>query len=376
MTLINYINRVHFADDVLQEALWAELDQRPGGDVMVLSDPAHIDGDMAERFRAGLPVRKRVHVFADPVDSPTEARAAGLAAAWRDRGCSILVAFGAGPVIDLAKVVLLLVGQTRPLAELAETEGGGARIAAPLPDMIAVPSLPGLAAGLGGQASVTLLDGRRIDLSSPRLIPTVTICDPALISNASAAARASAGVAAVSCCIEALLSPGYNPPADGIAQDGLARALRSLAATGRGRAADLRRELMAAGLNAALVQQKGHGLAHAIASALDAVVPDGIDRGAAARLLLPEILGYYEAAGVAEPKAILDALGLPCGTTAAEPLRRRFSGLPLPSSLAEMGVPADRLTDVAALAARHRATTNGPRNPKPAEILAILQALQ
>ena len=375
MTLINYLNRVHFADNILEEALWAELDQRAGRNVFVLSDPGHLGGDLAERFRAGLPLPKRVHAFSDPVDFPTEARARDLAARYRALGCELIVAFGPGAVINLTKVVRLLVSQSRPLCELAETEGGGLRIPQAMPDMIAVPTLRGFASGLCGHASVRLEDGQSIDLASPALIPTVTICDPTLIAATPPHIQASAACAAIARCIEALWSPNYNPPADGIALDGLTRALRGLGRAVGTFDAEARRDLMAASLNAALVQQKGLGLIHAIGCALEAVTPGPLDRGAVARLLLPETLRCYDAAGLAQPKALQDAL-IPVGGGTAEALRSHLAGLPLPARLSDMGVLPDRLDRAAAIAARHRALNNAPHRPASGEIRAMLGTME
>lgn len=374
MTLINYLNRVHFADNILEEALWAELDRRPGKHVMVLSDPEHLDGELAECFHAGFPVRKRVHSFSRKIDFPNESFGLELAAQFTARDCQTIVAFGPGAIIDQAKIVRLLVSQPRPLANLSVTEGGTARITGAMPDMIAVPTLRGFAAGFCGLASVRLQDGTGIDLASPDLIPNVTICDPVLALATSPELRASAGVAAIARCVEALVSPNYNPPADGIALDGLIRALRSIDRDARSPEIESRRDLMAASLNSALVQQKGLGLTHAIASALESVAPHAIDRGAVARLLLPEILRLYESAGLHQPKALRDALDQP-GGGAADALRARLSGLPLPASLREMGIVPDQLSRAAPIAAGHRAVTNGPHRPKAREILSILQSV-
>lgn len=374
MTLINYLNRVHFADNILEEALWAELDSRPGKHVFVLSDTEHLGGDLAERFHAGLPVGKQVHSFARTLDFPDESYGLELAERYRALDCQTIVAFGPGSVIDQAKIVRLLVSQSRPLADLSVTEGGTTRIAGAMPDMIAVPTLRGFAAGFCGLTSVRLRDGTGIDLASPELIPTVTICDPVLALASTPELQASAGVTAIARCVEALVSPNYNPPADGIALDGLIRALRSIDRAAGSPELEARRDLMAASLNAALVQQKGLGLIHAIASALEAVASFSIDRGAVARLLLPEILRLYENAGLPQSKALHDALDQPGGGT-AEAMRARLSGLPLPDNLREMGLLPDQLHRAAPIAAGHRAITNGPHRPRAGEILSILQSV-
>ena len=46
--------------------------------------------------------------------------------------------------------------------------------------------------------------------------------------GAAPAASASSGADAIANCLESYVSGGYNPPADGIALDGLTRAVRNL----------------------------------------------------------------------------------------------------------------------------------------------------
>ena len=60
MTLINYLNRVHFAENVLEEALWAELDRRTGQTAFLLSTANGFDSDLGERLKAGLPKKMRI----------------------------------------------------------------------------------------------------------------------------------------------------------------------------------------------------------------------------------------------------------------------------------------------------------------------------
>ena len=60
----------------------------------------------------------------------------------------------------------------------------------------------------------------------PAADPAAILCDPTLTLSASPADTAAAGMDALVHCLEAFLSTAYNPPADGIALDGLRRAVR------------------------------------------------------------------------------------------------------------------------------------------------------
>lgn len=376
MTLIDYLNRVHFADDILEEALWAELEDNRQSPILIISDKRHISADMAERFQAGLPVRGVFEDFADAPERPTEQLAMALAKRYLDKGCGALIAFGPGNAIDLTKLVRLLVSHDLPLSAFSVSEGGSHRITRPMPKMIAVPTLRGMASGLNGLASVILNSGKTLDIASKKIIPSVTICDPTLTVGASPESHASAGVTAIARCVEALMSPNYNPPADGIALDGLLRAIKSIHLSTRAGEPEARREMMAAGLNAGLVQQNGLGLVYAICNSLETVTKGVVDRGAVTRLILPAVLRFYASADHLEQSPLSDALGVSDASAMADKISDLLANLPLPDSLTEMGILPDEISLAAPLVARHRAMGNGPHIPQVRDILSIMNSVQ
>ncbi|MFT7596700.1 MAG: 4-hydroxybutyrate dehydrogenase [Paracoccaceae bacterium] len=376
MTLIDYLNRVHFADDILEEALWAELEGDRSNPALVISDKAHMSGEMEQRFRAGLPVRQPYEEFIEAPERPSEGIALSLAATYREKGCGTLIAFGSGHAIDLTKLVRLLVSHDLPLSAFSVSEGGGHRITKVMPKMIAVPTLRGLSSGLNGLATVTLKSGGTLDIASKKLMPTVTICDPTPTVGASPASHASAGVTAIARCVEALLSPNFNPPADGIALDGLRRAVKSIHRATRADEPEARREMMAAGLNAALVQQNGLGPAYAICKSLETVSKGAVDCGAVTRLILPEVLRFYALGARPGPTPLSDALGVRDAGAVADRISTLLAKLPLPDSLTEIGIHPDEVSQAAPLVARHRAVGNGPHIPQVRDILSIMNSVQ
>ena len=106
MTLITYVTRVHFADGVLEEALWSELEVNGKHRPLIVSDTRDIADEVAERLYAGFPVRTSVETFTDVPDIPTEETARHLADIYRQTDRDILVAFGRSTAIDLAKATL------------------------------------------------------------------------------------------------------------------------------------------------------------------------------------------------------------------------------------------------------------------------------
>ena len=108
-------------------------------------------------------------------------------------------------------------------------------------------------------------------LGSGAGVPVLILCDPTLTLAADAAATAADGMDALIHCLEAYRGTAWNPPADGIALEGVRRAAAYLErAVMDGNDIEARREMLAAALNAGLAAQKGLGGVHALALALEA----------------------------------------------------------------------------------------------------------
>jgi 4-hydroxybutyrate dehydrogenase len=376
VTLIDYLNRVHFAENILEEALWAELEQRPDAKFLILSTAEDLGSELGERLKSGLPKQLQTVTCQISGGVPNEAEARLAARFFRQNHCDAILACGRGYVINLAKAVRLLIGRDAPLALFSEAEGGSAHIPRNLPDLIAVPRLQGFVAGFNGLLSITLSDGKMIDIASRNNVPTITIGDPTVAMQESASVQASACVEAVTLCIEALLSPNYNPPASGMAMDGLKRGLHAMASVSDHANLEARRELMAACMNAAMVQQKGLGLVHAITSSLCAASIIPLDKGAIKRLLLPEILEFYATQSVLARSSLMGAMGLTNPTDVIKSLRRVLGDLPLAESLSDLGVTEIQIKQSCERAAQHRALSNTPYHPAAGDIRRLLSSIQ
>lgn len=375
MTLINYLTRVHFADGVLEEALWGEMTERERRRPLIVTGPKAPADDAMERLLAALPVKTDAVFFKNCPRFPHEDVARRLAAEYRATGRDALIAFGGRAAINFAKVARLAVADRRPLADLAR--GGEPKLADAPPDLIAIPTIRGYGASVSAFASVATLDERRALLATRHLIPSVAICDPTLTLDADAGESASAGAEAVAACVEAYLARGYNPPAEGIALDGLRRAVRSLHNALRSGALADRRELSAASLNGALAQQKGPGVAYAMVNALCAVSSAAPDSGAISRLVLPGVLRMIgdDPAHAQRGETVRVLLGLGAEADIAEGVRRFMAPLPLPGSLSEMGVSLDEIGRAAEDAACDLAVARNATPARGEELRSLLRAV-
>ncbi|MEO1721764.1 MAG: iron-containing alcohol dehydrogenase [Pseudomonadota bacterium] len=375
MTLITYLNRVHFADGVLEEALRSELEVHGKRRPLVIAEMVDLAGVPAERLFSGFPVRTAPESFACSPGLATEAAAVQIAEIYHRTVRDHLVAFGSSRAIDLAKVARVAIAYDEPLAAMSSAEGGARRIGDRLPDLYAVPGIGGFASAVSDYARVKLNAGRQVLISSRKLLPTVTICDPTLTLGSSPEASASAASGAMSRGIEAFLARGFNPPADGLALDGLGRTVRHLERALHDDDLDARREMMAGSLNTALALQKGLCGIHAITNALASVSGIVIDHCAVGRLLLPGMLNHYAEALPSRTASLKQALGLRPDAGLAEGVAGILRALPLPDSLAAMGLSAEDLAAAADRAAEDRAIDAGPRRLRRDDVHALLSAV-
>lgn len=261
MTLITYPTRVHFADDVLEEALLSELERGRFSSALLVMPHTSIHAGLEDRVRAGLPAQFETHSLtcSDQSDLRVSAREVVSSAFCPD----VIIAFGAARAIELARKCRY---------------GFGQKLRASVP-LFAIPGID----GLPGPCTANLQSWRAG-------LPTVLICDPTVALDAlDVQSRRSWMLSVVRCC-ESYLASTYNPPADGMALDALNRCVNARLKVGKVQDVNLHRELMAAGLNAALSQEKGVGPAMAISGVLvDAV--QGLDIADVARIVLPAMMG-------------------------------------------------------------------------------------
>ena len=197
--------------------------------------------------------------------NPTEAAVMEALQRYKAEGCDGILAVGGGSSIDLAKAVRVLAVHDAPLAQYAAIEGGVARIKGPLPPMIAAPTTAGTGSEVGRGAVIIMADGRKLGILSPLMLPSIAVCDPQLTYGLPPLLTAATGMDALAHCLETYMSPAVNPPAEGIALEGLERgygALRTAVADGKDKQA--RWDMMMAAMEGAMAFQKGLGAVHAL----------------------------------------------------------------------------------------------------------------
>lgn len=375
MSLISYLTRIHFADGVVEAALPVEVERLGLRRPMVVTDAGVAAAGLLERVLGALPSSAHAIVYDGTPESPTEASAVAAAALYRGCRCGGLVGLGGGSVLDLAKAVRILAVHDGPLRRYAAVEGGVARIRPAMPPLIAIPTTAGSGSEVGAGALIRFADGRKLGLVSPHLIPTAAICDPTLTLGLPPLLTAGTGMDALVHCVEAYVSTAFNPPADGIALDGLARIAASLEpAVDRGADIDARREMMAAALNGALAFQKGLGGVHAISHALGGLDGYHLHHGTLSAVLLPHVLAFNAPAVGHRYAALKRAMGLPERADLGDAVARLAGRVGLPGRLAEMGVDRAAIDRAAPLAERDHTHGTNPRRAGTDDYRRILEA--
>ena len=321
-------------------------------------------------------------VFDGTPSNPTEAAVRAAVEVYRANGCDGLIAVGGGSSIDLAKGVAILATHPGALKTYATIEGGSPKITDAVAPLIAVPTTAGTGSEVARGAIVIVDDGRKLGFHSWHLMPKAAILDPDLTLALPPGLTAATGMDAIAHCLETFMAPAVNPPADGIALDGLARGWAHIErATRDGQDREARWNMMSASMQGALAFQKGLGCVHSLSHSLGGVDPR-LHHGTLNAMFLPAVVLFNAPAASIQTERRLQrmaqSIGLAgCdaqGQALADAIRALNARLGLPSGLAAMGVTPDlfeRVIDGAMVDHCHK--TN-PRIATRGEYRAMLEA--
>ncbi|AOY90638.1 4-hydroxybutyrate dehydrogenase [Cupriavidus sp. USMAA2-4] len=327
---------------------------------------------------AGLPVA----VFDETPSNPTEAMVRKATEQYKAAGCDGLVAVGGGSSIDLAKGIAILATHPGELTTYATIEGGSAKITERAAPLIAVPTTAGTGSEVARGAIIILDDGRKLGFHSWHLLPRSAICDPGLTLGLPAGLTAATGMDAIAHCIETFLAPAFNPPADGIALDGLERGWAHIErATRDGADREARRNMMSASMQGAMAFQKGLGCVHSLSHPLGGLKIDGrtgLHHGTLNAVVMPAVLRFNaDAPSVVREQRfarLRRAMHLPADADVAQAVHDMTARLGLPTGLAQMGVTAAMFDQVIAGALADHCHKTNPKTASADDYRHMLEA--
>jgi alcohol dehydrogenase len=305
----------------------------------------------------------------------------------------VVVGMGGGSCLDLAKAVAVVLAHGGEPSEYY----GELRVPGPVVPIVALPTT----AGTGSEVTpvAVLTDPERISkvgISSPYLIPHTAVCDPELTLGCPPALTASAGADALSHVVEAFTAlrrpvsaelateyvfVGKNELTDTFALLG-ARLIAASLHRAWSNPDDMEaREAMMLGATAGgfALGSAGTAAAHAIQYPVGAVThtPHGVGVGC----LLPYVMEFNRPARVPELAAVALAMGAHSDASpedladeAIDRVAALLASVGIPSTLAELGLPPDRLRWTAEQAsAAERLVAN---NPRPLDVDTLEQIVR
>ena len=376
MAFINYVTQIQFEFGAVR--LLAQECARVGiARPLVVTDPGVKAAGVLQKAldaMAELPVA----VFDQTPPNPTEAAVRAAAALYQAQGCDGLVAVGGGSAIDCAKGVAIAVAHEGPLTHYATIEGGSPRITERAAPLIAVPTTSGTGSEVARGAIIIVDDHRKLGFHSWNLVPKAAICDPELTLGLPPQLTAATGMDAIAHCMETFMSAAFNPPADGIALDGLARGWAHIeAATKNGGDREARLNMMSASMQGAMAFQKGLGAVHSLSHSLGGVNPR-LHHGTLNAMFLPAVVRFNASAESVQKEKRLErmahAMGLAAAGDIPDAIRAMNARLGLPSGLAAMGVTPEVFDDVIKGALADHCHKTNPRIATAEEYREMLHA--
>lgn len=320
----------------------------------------------------GMPVT----VFDQTPSNPTEAAVRAAAALYKSSGCDGLIAVGGGSAIDCAKGVAIAATHEGPLTTYATIEGGSSKITDRAAPLIAVPTTSGTGSEVARGAIIIVDDHRKLGFHSWHLVPKTAICDPELTLGLPAKLTAATGMDAIAHCMETFMSAAFNPPADGIALDGLERGWAHIErATRDGSDREARFNLMSASMQGAMAFQKGLGCVHSLSHSLGGVDPR-LHHGTLNAMFLPAVVRFNASAESVQKDNRLNrmarAMGLVSGSDIPDAIREMNARLGLPTGLAAMGVQRQQFGQIVSGALADHCHKTNPRIASAEEYEEIL----
>ena len=363
MAFINYVTQIQF-DFGAVKLLRQECERVSISKPLIVTDPGVKAAGILQKALEALGDLPHA-VFDQTPSNPTEAAVRAAAELYKTQHCDGLIAVGGGSAIDCAKGVAIAATHEGPLSHYATIEGGSPRIGAHVAPLIAVPTTSGTGSEVARGAIIIVDDHRKLGFHSWHLVPKTAICDPELTYGLPPMLTAATGMDAIAHCMETFMAAAFNPPADGIALDGLTRGWAHIErATRNGLDGEARRQLMSASMQGAMAFQKGLGCVHSLSHSLGGVNPR-LHHGTLNAMFLPAVVLFNASAESVQREDRLNrmahAMGLASGSDIPDAIRDMNARLGLPSGLAAMGVEAGQFQAVIEGALKDHCHATNPR---------------
>ena len=365
---LNYFNKPHFdngAIEQISDILKAHGIKNP----LICTDPGLSSIGMTDKLRNLLSNELSPTFYEETPANPTEKAVNEALDLYKTNNCDGVVGFGGGSSMDLGKAVALMANHEGNVVDYSLNEGGFGKIGKTMP-MIAIPTTSGTGSEVSVGSVIIMDDGRKLILASQHLIPDAAICDPELTIGLPPILTAGAGMDALTHCIEAIMSPINDPPAEAVGLDGVEKIIREeslIRACQDGQDKEARWNMMMASTEGAMAFAKGLGAVHSMSHAAGANQELRLHHGTLNGVILPTILRFNKNHVGDKYSRICRAMGKKESTDLADEIEKLNEKIGLPSGLAEMGITEDMIPGLAAHSITDPSNATTPRLPSTEE---------
>ena len=345
---LNYLNKPYFENGSIKN-ISSVLEELGVKNPLICTDPGLASIGMSDKIRGLLSNELSPAFYEETPANPTENAVNDALELYKNNNCDGVVGFGGGSSIDLAKAVALMANHEGSLLNYSVNEGGYGKITETVP-MIAIPTTSGTGSEVSVGSLITMNDGRKLIYASPYLMPKAAICDPELTLGLPPVLTAGAGMDALTHCIEAILSPINDPPAEAVGIDGIEKIIKEeslIRAYKDGQDKEARWSMMMASAEGAMAFQKGLGAVHSMSHAL----------GANQELRL-----HQDYVGTKYSR-IARAMGQNESIDLANEIEKLNEKIGIPRNLKEMGITEDLIPNLVAHAKEDPSNLTTPRLP-------------
>ena len=301
--------------------------------------------------------------------NPTEKAVDEALEAYKTNDCDGVIGFGGGSSMDLGKAVALMANHEGNVIDYSLNEGGFTKIKKTVP-MIAIPTTSGTGSEVSVGSVIIMNDGRKLILASEHLRPDAAICDPELTVGLPPILTAGAGMDALTHCIEAIMSPINDPPAEAVGLDGIEKIVREeslINACKDGQDLDARWNMMMASTEGAMAFSKGLGAVHSMSHAIGANQELRLHHGTLNGVILPTVIRFNKDHVGNKLPRILKAMGKSESADLADEIEKFNEKISLPNGLKEMGVTEEMIPELVEHSITDPSNVTTPKLPSPEE---------
>ena len=365
---LNFFNKPHFENGSLKkisEVLKAHGIKKP----LICTDPGLASIGMTDKIRNLLSNELSPTFYEETPANPTEKAVDEALEAYKTNDCDGVIGFGGGSSMDLGKAVALMANHEGNVIDYSLNEGGFTKIKKTVP-MIAIPTTSGTGSEVSVGSVIIMNDGRKLILASEHLRPDAAICDPELTVGLPPILTAGAGMDALTHCIEAIMSPINDPPAEAVGLDGIEKIIREeslINACKDGQDLDARWNMMMASTEGAMAFSKGLGAVHSMSHAIGANQELRLHHGTLNGVILPTVIRFNKDHVGNKLPRILKAMGKSESADLADEIEKFNEKIGLPSGLKEMGVTEEMIPELVEHSITDPSNVTTPKLPSPEE---------